>query len=153
MRALIICPFTRTVSDAALGSGLSAIYAALSHGRHRVQYFDCVGLGGGETLYLDDEGLLYPGLPLWKWSGASAQYAGRGLILGTNDEGDSEDSTLTVPEVVARLVWLTELETSGHVGQGREVYPPDGFDFAYQGGAGITQPAGTHAAELAEQDA
>jgi hypothetical protein len=61
-----------------------------------------------DTLYVDDEGLYHPfegGFMLKDWS---YPIVGNGLILGTDDEGDSADCHTTIEDIMAQIVWVSQ---------------------------------------------
>ena len=63
-----------------------------------VDMFTCVRLGNGETLYVDDEGLINGtnfGFNIDHQFSEMGVLMGRGLILGTNSQGGSEDTKLS----------------------------------------------------------
>lgn len=69
----------------------------------------------GDSLYVDDEGLLKPGLPLFMFTapGKPAQYlAGNGLVLGIDFSiGESCDVSIPLSELETYISW-TDLVTS-----------------------------------------
>lgn len=74
---------------------LDAMYKLLG-----CQTVDALSLFEKETLWLDDEGLLRePILGAFRLAGRA--YAGHGLILGTDSEGDSVNATTSVAAVYA----------------------------------------------------
>ena len=93
MKAILINPITQTVVNYDFEGDFRDIQEILG-----VDLFTCIGLENGDTLYVDDEGLingtnefffapsLYP-TPL----------AGKGLILGTDEMGDSCDCETELP--------------------------------------------------------
>jgi hypothetical protein len=40
------------------------------------------------------------------WKGSNQPYAGKGLIIGTDEEGDSTDAEATLWEVMSQVHWL-----------------------------------------------
>jgi hypothetical protein len=100
MRGILIDPFTRTVREIETGGTLAEIYSTLE-----VELITVVSVGQEDSLFIDDEGLLVPKevQEYFYWRGSNQPYAGRGLILGTDDEGENTDTSLTV-EDVGRLV-------------------------------------------------
>lgn len=65
--------------------------------------FTCVGLGKGETLYVDDEGLINGTDFGFTFKGYDGPLMGNGLILGTTASGDSKSTALSVEDVMARV--------------------------------------------------
>lgn len=105
MRAILIDPFTRTVSDVDTGAGLDDLYDIL-----KVELITVVNLGKGHALILDDEGLMKPKeeQEYFHLRGAQQPFAGRGLVLGDN-YGESRDATLPT-EDIAKLVTFLDKE-------------------------------------------
>ena len=106
MRAILIDPVAKTVTDVETSGklesidGLPGIYELL-----KVEIIPAVTLpveSHVETLFLDDEGLLKPN-HFFRMYGYVQPFAGRGLVLGTDGEGDSV-STDFITEGFARLV-------------------------------------------------
>lgn len=86
------------------------------HDIHRLvgcDCFTCVSWGGSrnETVYVDDEGLLKNPKKFFKVPGYPQWIAGNGLIIGTNECGDSVDTSLTVTQV-EQLVHFGEIKDS-----------------------------------------
>ena len=67
--------------------------------------FDVVMLSDADDLFVDDEGLLKDNR-YFSWSGRN--FAGKGLILGHDDEGETIATTYDLQEVVDRVEWLPE---------------------------------------------
>lgn len=103
MRGILIDPFTREVKEIDTGGSLVEIYNELG-----VEIVTVLSIDGDNALYLDDEGLMVPKetQEYWHWRGSNQPYAGRGLILGTLDDGDNSDATMTASEVAKRVTFL-----------------------------------------------
>lgn len=160
MRAIRINPYDRTVSEVETsgraegqGDALPGLYALLSDPAHMVELFTVLSLdaGEGETLYLDDEGLLSPGRAVWRLKDYPSPLCGVGLILGTDDEGDSIGTALTLQFAKSLVTWSEE-ETTGDLTAGRDATPEEAramshglADFGFIGGGPILQPRGMHA--------
>ena len=79
------------------------------------KYFDCVGLNTkgkvSNTLFVDDEGLINGtqwGFEITTSNGEPrGQYAGNGIILGTNKQGESVDATLSLEDAAKRVRCFT----------------------------------------------
>lgn len=106
MRAILIDPFAREVREVQIGEGLQPIYDQI-----KADCFTVVGLGLGEGLFLDDEGLFRSKQEYFALGGTGTPVlAGRGLILGSDSEGESVDSRLDVERVRALVRWLSAAE-------------------------------------------
>lgn len=89
LRAILIDPYTQKVEritlDLANGRGLlGELYQTIG-----CDTVTAHALGTGVDLWLDDEGLLVDDPTLWLLEGASQPFAGRGVILGHDEEGES----------------------------------------------------------------
>lgn len=79
------------------------------------KYFDAVGLNTkgkvADTLFVDDEGLING--TQWGFEVLTANgehrghYAGNGIVLGTNRQGESVDATVTLEEMAKRIRCFT----------------------------------------------
>lgn len=63
-----------------------------------------------ETLWVDDEGLFVKDQKYFQWKGYEQPLAGRGIILGTDAEGETIASDLRYDYVVERVEWLPDVE-------------------------------------------
>lgn len=99
MRAILIDPFTRTITDVEIDPTLDNLYQTLG-----VDLITVVRIEPGHALIIDDEGLLKDKdtqAYFW-WKGSDQPFAGRGLILGDN-YGENRDASLSL-ELVQSLV-------------------------------------------------
>jgi hypothetical protein len=105
MRGILIDPFTRTVSDIETSGKLAEIYELLG-----VELVTVVSVGEDQSLFLDDEGLLVPKeeQEYWNWKGSNQPYAGKGLILGLDEDGDNIDATMGSLEVAMLVTFLNK---------------------------------------------
>lgn len=102
MRAILIDPFTRTVSDIDTDAGLDSLYDIL-----QVDMITVMQVGASHCLILDDEGLLKSkiGQEYFQLRGMDQPLAGRGLILA-DEYGESRPATLNLAEVEDKVIWL-----------------------------------------------
>jgi|TARA_R110000744_G_scaffold303454_1_gene412131 hypothetical protein len=101
MKGILIDAFNETVKEVVITGNYKEIYALVE-----CRTFDCVDIDEYNTMYVDDEGLLKE--PNRYFSIHGRDYAGNGLIIGNNDEGESIDSTLTVEQVKDMISFLPE---------------------------------------------
>lgn len=79
---------------------LNAIYAHLSHEKHPVDLITGVYLPNGDCIYVDDEGLFKEGHDHWfRLHGFPDPLKGRGLLVGTDREGDSVSPSLDIEQL------------------------------------------------------
>lgn len=114
MRGVLINPWTKEITEVQCGEGLEDMYRLLSNPLGPKVSVFCVGLSwpNGDTLYVDDEGLLKPGMRLFDPGRRDRQpLAGNGLILGCDDEGNSVDAKIGLVELQTMVKW-TDLVTA-----------------------------------------
>lgn len=100
MRGILINPFDQTIKEVVYTGDFREIYSLID-----CTTFDVVMLCDADDLYVDDEGLLKDNR-YFSWSGRN--FAGKGLILGHDKEGDTIPTTYDLQEVVDRVEWLPE---------------------------------------------
>ena len=105
MRGILIDPWLKTITEVQCGEGIEDMYRLMSNPLGpKVDVF-CIGRGwpNGDVLYVDDEGLLKRGMRLFLMDGQ--HLAGNGLILGSDNEGNSVDAKLLLKEVQCLVKW------------------------------------------------
>jgi len=101
VRGILINSQTETITEVYVNGDYTEIYRIIN-----VDLFTVVNLDNkGNALFVDDEGLLKNPEFFFKWDGYHQPLAGNGLILGTDDEGESVSTTLTLEEVKARVTF------------------------------------------------
>lgn len=96
-KAILINAKEGTVSEVEIGD-YTDIYKVAGF-----DCFTCVGLGKGETVYVDDEGLVNGTDYGFRIEGYPDPIMGNGVILGTSPNGNSKDTALTVADVIAKV--------------------------------------------------
>lgn len=113
MRAILVNPWTKEITELEIEPGIHAIYRQLSNPLGpKVDCF-CVGVSwpNGDTLYVDDEGLLKSGMRLWDAGRRDRQLlAGNGLILGSSRNGNSVSAKTPLVDLQVQFKF-TNLET------------------------------------------
>jgi hypothetical protein len=95
MKAILINPTEKTVTDFELAKGLKAMYTAID-----CQCVTRVVLNNKDDLWLDDEGLLQaPQPPKFKFVGSDTVFTGNGLICGYNGEGETISTNLRAEQI------------------------------------------------------
>lgn len=90
MKAILIDAKARTVTEVEYSGNYLDIYTLLSGDEPgKVDLFTVVQLGDGDAVYVDDEGLLKPQEHFFRWKGFDQPLAGNGLVLGTDEGGES----------------------------------------------------------------
>jgi hypothetical protein len=102
MRAILIDPFTRTVSEVETSAELLDMYDLL-----QVDCITVVRVDPGHAMILDDEGLLKSKdvQTYFRLKGGHQPFAGRAMILG-DKYGDNRDASLSLEEVKDAVVFL-----------------------------------------------
>lgn len=120
MQAFLIDPANKAITTVELpdtGDKLPAIYKHL-----QCETFDAMYLPNGDSLYIDDEGLLKPQMHFFAVRGAPQPYAGRGLVVGINAQGRSVSPSITLQQLTANVKFV-ELMTR-HVAIVRDAANP-----------------------------
>ena len=68
--------------------------------------FTIVEIGDGDVIYVDDEGLLKPLDWFFAVKGGHQPFAGCGLVLGSNDEGETISVRIAIEELKRRILHL-----------------------------------------------
>lgn len=113
MRAILIKPDQRDQNPIEVidyDGEFKSIYKLISTEDHEVSCFDCVTLDDKHTLFVDDEGLLRNPQHFMIWRDYPQPLAGRGLILGYDEEGESVACDLTEKWVRENMVCVGILD-------------------------------------------
>ena len=113
MKAILIDARAKEVRavDVDKSKGIKPIYDHV-----KCETFTCVILEGEETLYVDDEGLINGTDVGFVLSCYQEPLMGNGLILGTDEMGESVDTKLTVEEVRSWVIFKTRVEMARDLG-------------------------------------
>ena len=109
MQAILIDTPNQTIEIVDYSGDYKDIYALLGCDLFTTVYLEGVG---EDTLYVDDEGLYVENQVFFGIAGCPQPLAGRGLILGTDDEGDSTDCTSSLDTIKKMVTWLEQGMTS-----------------------------------------
>jgi len=116
MKGYLIDPYEKQITLVEHNGDLQDMYQAL-----RCSIVEAVQITStGDVVYVDEEGLLkdLSQQSFFKLTGpgASIVLAGRGLVLGTTDEGDSTDPVISLRELTPMVSWktLAELRAAQH---------------------------------------
>jgi len=105
VRVILVNPFDETVKEAVYGGDYREIYDLID-----CRTFTVVSIDEDNDLYVDDEGLLgvdnqrYFRIKGLDWG----TFAGKGLIMGHDDEGETTATTYDLQEVIDRVEFLPE---------------------------------------------
>lgn len=103
MQAILIDPFTQTIEAVDYSGKYEDIYTLLG-----CDLFTTVYTEMADTIYVDDEGLYVKDQKFFKLKGYPQPLAGRGLVLGSTDDGDSTDCVSTVEDIQDIVEWCAD---------------------------------------------
>lgn len=108
MRAYLINPFDKTVTEVEYDGDYKSIYTLID-----ADCFDVARLDKGDGIYVDDEGLI-SGKPqeFFLVRGYPTPLAGKGLLLGCNDEGETIEPFITLDELQSQVSFISNLEVA-----------------------------------------
>ena len=109
IKAILIDTPNQTIEIVDYSGDYKDIYGLLGCDLFTTVYLEGVG---EDTLYVDDEGLYVENQVFFGIAGCPQPLAGRGLILGTDDEGDSTDCTSSLDTIKKMVTWLEQGATS-----------------------------------------
>ena len=102
MQAILINPFDKTIEEVEYSGDWKDISSLLECDIFTTVYFD----NTTDSVFVDDEGLYVEGQAFFTIGDCPQPLAGRGLILGCDDEGDSVDCKTTLEEAKAMVKFL-----------------------------------------------
>lgn len=94
MKAIRIDPEKQVVEEVEYNGDWRDILRLLN-----VSIFTAVGIDEFTVLYVNDEGLLEDPEFFFEWEGYPQPLAGRGLVLGTDEEGNDRSPKMSLDEV------------------------------------------------------
>lgn len=102
MQAILINPFDKTIEEIEYSGDWRDISSLLECDIFTTAYF----ADTTDSVYIDDEGLYVEDQAFFTIGDYPQPLAGRGLILGCNDEGDSVDCETTLEEAKAMVKFV-----------------------------------------------
>lgn len=101
----------RTITLVEVGD-YKTIYPLISTKLKTVDCFTVVGIEEDDSIYVDDEGLLTIQFdtPFFLYDGYPQPLAGNGLVLGTDEEGESVDPKNTLEFIRGKVKFMTLLQ-------------------------------------------
>jgi len=110
IKAISIDPFTCTVTEVEYDAAdYSNIYPLLSHPVHPVECFTTARidtLKGEDALFVDDNGLLNGPVRFFRLAGGYQPFAGKGLIIGADEEGESQSHETPIDLIRLSVMFL-----------------------------------------------
>ena len=112
MKAIKIDVVNQKVEQVSIGNDLEDIYEQIANG---CTTFTCVyGLDTADVIYADDEAILKDVQGGFMLHSMKYPIVGNGLVLGTNLEGESVSSEVSVDFLEKNIIWLEEIIKSFH---------------------------------------
>ena len=108
MKAILINAKTKEVKEVEMGRDYKEIYTQLECELFTAGTY----LDEADVIYVDDEGLINGTDNFFTFEGAHQPFAGNGLIMGTDDEGESTDCKVSFNEVKDRVKFYERYELS-----------------------------------------
>jgi hypothetical protein len=115
MRALLIDPILRTITEVDHNKDFRQIYEYLSDPANglKVSDFDSVRIDQINVVYVDGEGLLKDPKYFFILKHYPSPLAGRGLVLGVSRSGNTIATTLTIKTLTPLITYIDDLEVTG----------------------------------------
>lgn len=113
-RMILIDVYSQEVKEVQAEANLGSFYKLIGCDVITV----AAGLGNGDDVYVDDEGLLKPVGGWFYIEGASQPFAGNGLIVGRNEEGDSVSCLSDLEDIKKRVTFPSASEVLDGVRRG-----------------------------------
>ncbi len=113
MKGILIDPFACTVEEVEHDGDYRNIYTLLTHETMKVTTFEAVypaWFAGRDALFVDEEGLLKDCDRFFVIAGNRQPLAGKGLVLGADDEGDTTAALTPTQAIRARVMFLEVTE-------------------------------------------
>lgn len=108
MKAILINAKTKEVKEVEMGRDYKEIYTQLECELFTTGAY----LDAADVIYVDDEGLINGTDIFFTFEGAHQPFAGNGLIMGTDDEGESTDCKVDINEVKTKVKFYDRYELS-----------------------------------------
>jgi hypothetical protein len=103
MMAILIDPYEETIEVVDYSGDYKDISTLLG-----CDLFTSVYTEMADTIYVDDEGLYVENQKYFKLKGYPQPLAGRGLVIGVTDDGDSTDCVSSLEDIQDMVSWCPE---------------------------------------------
>ena len=109
--AILIDPFTCSVTEVEWNGDFHHIYKLID-----CDTYDLARINReGDGIFVDDEGLFKEQQAFFHHADYPSQLAGKGLILGCDDQGESVAPHTTLEEVRSKVSFVTPIRINGQV--------------------------------------
>lgn len=109
MKAILIDSYNKTVRELDLDDNIKMLFQWYEHIQCHTVTVGC-DLNDHDSIIVDDEGLLKPCDHFFYYEGAHQPFAGNGLVVGVDEEGDTVGCNITLEEVEAKVRFLSREE-------------------------------------------
>lgn len=113
MKAFLIDPVARTIEEVEHDGSLDSIYRLIGADCFACASFDADGNGA----YVDDEGLLKPNQEFFLIDGYPQPLAGKGLVLGCDELGETIEPTLSLEDLRNKTRFLNSVQVRAWTAQ------------------------------------
>ena len=124
LRAILIDPFLRVISEVSVNGDLQSIYDILD-----IRTLAIVNIDNTNSLYIDDEGLLKDHNSLFEIASYPQPLAGRGLVVAHYEEGETVETTLDIDQIRSMIGWVDHLTPEEVL----EANPPKFYSWGKEG--------------------
>lgn len=105
MRAILINPYTKSISEVSYNGDLADMYRLLSWLDHRVSVVEIAGyLQGDNALFVDEEGMFKSNKRFFRIGERS--FVGCGLVVGTRSNGNEKDASIGLVALQTNVKFL-----------------------------------------------
>lgn len=114
MRAILIDPFKKTVLELNLDASQNMLdqwYKVLDASPVEVAHY----IDDHDSILVDEEGLLKPCDHFFTYQGAHQPFAGRGLVVGCDNDGNTVSCTTPVEDVLDSVRFLSRIDVLGNL--------------------------------------
>lgn len=111
MKAILIDAFSKTVTEIKLDGKkdmLDQWYHTIKADMVEVAHY----INDHDSILVDEEGLLKPCDHFFLYEGAHQPFAGNGLIVGVDEEGETVDCNISAEEVENNVQFMSRQEVS-----------------------------------------
>ena len=115
MKAILIDSKNKTVSEITIDENAEALL------EEWYKHIDCElvqvahDISKHDSILVDEEGLLKNPDNFFTYNGAHQQFAGNGLIVGRNEDGETVDCEITLEEATLNVIFFTPLGMKAEV--------------------------------------
>lgn len=112
MKAILINPFARTITEVEYSGNYQQIYDLID-----CDTYDCARINRhGDAIFIDDEGLIHEKeQAFFLHADYPEPLAGKGLVLGCDEEGESVSPHTSLSEVTSKVRWVVPVRINGQV--------------------------------------